>query len=154
MPFKDTFDHGLDPHWTVLDGNTAIVDGRLASTTGQTTIQIGDNSLCNYTLQFDIYGGYAGGASGVTAEFANTVQFVFGFSTSEWDSIQNGQPALIAPSTGASSGHPRLVIKSPHYELWDRGNMMSQIDYGGAVCGPLLITFIHDRRIDNVEIDP
>jgi hypothetical protein len=57
LPFEDSFDSGFSDEWQLIEGERTIQDGRLLKVRGNATsiltMQVGDDTLKDYTVSFD-----------------------------------------------------------------------------------------------------
>ena len=154
LPFKDDFDQGLRPEWRIMRGEPVVVDGQLRSAGGgDLTIDIGDDSWGDYTVEFD-FAKFA--YNWAYIDIARTVRFQAHHNTTvSWRALKGKDWVAIAPAPEVGSGgHLRLTVKGNQYSVFLNGdpNAHSTITYGTPVKGPLTITIRGAEVIDNLTI--
>lgn len=155
LPFSDNFDGGLSSEWRITKGDQVVVDGGL-QTLGELTIEIGNNDLSSYQLDFDC----CGGTGKTTVTIGRKLRFWFmdcgincgyggweGYSDGVWQQMERfdlyGTP-----------GHFTLVVAGSSCQLYVSSGTISNISYSD-LSGPVSLTLQKDilsPAIDNVEI--
>ncbi len=151
LPFRDTFDSSLRPEWKILSGEPVIQNGKLSPISGGNLIlQIGDDSLSNYTisLQYDAYLN----VPRVIFTIAGKIRFECNFWGSVLKVQKDNQWQDIASGSGCKgNGQMGISIKGNEYRAFDNQNQILQVIYGSQVNGPLILE-LGGSTIDNVEI--
>lgn len=158
LPFFDGFDQGLRPEWRVINGRPLVSEGRLTSAVDELSMEIGNTSLQNYTLSFDV-----SGDDGCGSGYGNDL--VIGFSPTQrlsyydtdfsgrlrWYTFDNNDWVKIDEQDGIDCGHFEIDVFGNSYQVRVNGSLASELVYEPAQ-GPLLVSIDEDVNIDNLEI--
>ncbi len=149
FPFQDNFNNSYDPRWRVLSGEAIVTNGKLGTASSSTTIEIGDQSWSNYTVDFDFIPGYCPSIQAIVAQ-----QLRYSFCDGDWQVFNNNKWDTVADGPGPrSNGHFRLVVSNSSYTIFINGVQFFDIKYGQPLSGPFAIV-LGDRNafVDNVVI--
>lgn len=156
LPFSDNFDNGLNPEWRVMSGSPVVVGGKL-QTLEELTIEIGNNNLTSYQLDFDCCGGSSGQT---TVTIGRKLRFWFndcgvncgyggweGYSNDTWQKLERfdlmGTP-----------GHFTIIVSGSTCQLYAKTGLVSEITFI-ALNGPVSITLTKEAvspEIDDLVI--
>lgn len=153
LPFIDNFTGGLKSDWKVISGDPIITNGRLGTATEEVTLELGDDSLCDYALEFD----YFGYPDDVIFAFARDFRYVMHYSGAgyeQWQVFRNNKWSRIAEGPGVGEkGHMQIMKIGSTYSLSINGKAYFDVTYGNPVCNPLQLTISDDDDfLDNLSI--
>ena len=153
LPFIDNFEQGLNPEWKVVQGQPLILNGWLGAPLDGVTLEIGDNSLGDYAVEFDYdisLDGYdITFANSVLLEVSRGVLYWKGNAGGDWTTLYYGHREGIG-----TDGTLRIVKTGNSYQTFLNGLPHSSITYGLAGQGPLRIFIDYNEFIDNFSITP
>lgn len=158
LPFFDGFDQGVRPEWRVINGRPLVSEGRLTSAVDELSLEIGNTTLQNYTLSFDVSGDDSCGNG-----YGNDL--VLGFSPTQslssrytdfsgrlrWLTFDDNQWVEIDEQDGIDCGHFDINVFGNSYQVRVNGSLASELVYEPAQ-GPLLVSIDEGVYIDNLEI--
>ena len=167
LPFNDNFDNGLSPQWRVVGIEPVTTDSQLATPLDRkTTIEIGNASLDNYTLEFTL-----SSHEGKDFDSNSNVQFFFSPTFQalmeihpwsqariHWYSFKENEWKLISSSSEFSvnklGSRIKLEVSGDTYKIYVDGQLAGKIIYGqretGAPFG--LSIYSNSIRIDDLSI--
>lgn len=155
LPFQDNFDSGIDTQWRILSGQPIVTNGYLgAATDQQLTLEVGNDTLQNYTVRFD----YKDARNGVwLGGIAMTVAERIRFETQgypRWQTFQDNQWIDLTEFTAQIGlpGNLRFVVNGNNYRVYVNGTLFSEVTYGVPLSGPFSITVQRDTFIDNFSM--
>lgn len=159
LPFEDNFDNGVRSEWMII-GDFLIDQGKLGSAGNRLTLQLGDQSLQNYTVQFNYempssIGGYSMG--GIVPFLGTDFRLLVANQHEvywqarlggEWQNVQR-----LFPMT--AQGLIRFSVSGNTY-VWISNNdfqLSKELTYGGAKNhGPFIIDICKGCYIDNFKM--
>ena len=168
LPFEDNFDTGLNANWRVVSGNPLIINGRLSAADKKDIyIEIGNNQLKDYTVNFQVFGkdvwDWGGYFSDLEITFNPTLKvnidttdggiiraFWYGFDGNEWAQLQDSSYQGIDNEDAI-----QIIASGNSYSLYVNGQVFSSVVYGsqGSMGSPLKIHLYGDNiLLDNFSI--
>ncbi len=147
ISFKDDFEDGLDTSWRVLSGDFIVTQGRLGTVSESMTVEIGDKSWSNYTVDLDY-------KEQCRIYFIVAQQIRYDLCEGDWDAFLNNQWKEIANGSSPSTdGHLRLIVSGSAYAIFINGAKFFDIKYGQPLSGPFAISVARSYSfVDNVVI--
>ena len=156
LPFTDDFNDGLDPAWTVTQGNALIDDGRLTASTDRLYIRLDDKLPESYAIDFDydnlsVYEPLWIIFSNRLLFFATTWEAGWKiYDSGKWDRMSD----FTEPDFDQFSGHARLEVSGNRYTLYINGFPADELIYGQQLNDSLTISILEGDFIDNFTITP
>ena len=167
LPFSDNFNNGLNPQWRVIGVEPITSDGQLTSPIDQeTTVEIGNASLDNYTLEFTLSSHEGKGFdnnSKIRFFFSPTFQALmeidyYGSTRIQWYDFKENEWKLISTSSEFSvnkfGSRIKLEVSGDTYSAYVDGQLVNRIIYGQREGGAPLAININSNsiRIDDLII--
>jgi hypothetical protein len=151
LPFQDSFDGNVRPEWQILNGELILQDGWLGAARDSVILGIGDDTLTNFTLDFDYKN--LRGVNEILVTFDRTVRLVVGQDGSGWQAFRDGDWTNFSLFGGVGvSGHLTINVSENLYRAFRDQDLIQEITYGTPVGGPIMITIVADRYIDNFSM--
>lgn len=156
LPFADNFSGGISPSWKVEDGQPIISGGNLNPANGSVTLSIGDETLDNYTVEFDYYMPFSG-PDYMFVWFGKSMKLGVSPGQFDWLAIQDGKWKNLLPvgSPGRQRDHLKIRVSKHVYNVTVGTNFIPEFVYdSGAANGPVMITVISPSYISNFKLEP
>ena len=151
LPFQDSFDGKIFPDWKILSGDTLIQDGWLSASRDSVVLGLGDDSLTDFTLDFDYKN--LRGTFELLVTFDQKVRMATGQDGSVWQALNDNNWNNISNFGGVGvSGHLTINVAGNTYKVLRNQDPVQEITYGDPVGGPIMITIVADRFIDNFSL--
>lgn len=157
LPFQDTFENGLRPEWRIISGEPIFRGGRLGAVGQALVLEIGDDALQNFKLEFDFTG--AGNFQAFTLFLSdNSLRYNADaceerwsiFHDSKWDGLYYGGYC----NGVGDSGHVAVTFIGNSIKVFLNGSPHYDFAYGSTIHGPLQVLFDPGRTIDNLMLTP
>jgi hypothetical protein len=149
LPFIETFEGPLDEDvWRVVEGDYVIQDGKIGGSGQELALQIGDESLTNYEVQFSFENLICWPNS---LSWGNILEYQFYSCNTFWKS--EGRTIAEGPDF-PSSGEVKVIVNDGRYVVELNGQEVDNIVHTPPYQGPLRIKLWSLTRIDNFEINP
>lgn len=154
LPFFDNFDNGFSSEWRIVNGQPIVSNGYLGAATDDVILEIGNNSLSNYTVSFDYKDTYNGTwLGGVSLIIAQKVKFETqgcphwqALVDNKWTQISECERQIEIP------GKLRLTVNGNTYNVYINGTPVSGITYGETLSGSFSIYVEQRTLVDNLTI--
>lgn len=160
--FKDNFDDGLDPVWSVIYGHPRIADGQLTSDVGA-GIAAGDASWENYQVEFDV------DTSQVDCSFVDTSNsvgvrvtdydhaywFVFTNCNAAWSLFAGGVPDLFPNTmvnTSKAAKHMTIKVDETKMSAYEDGTLLASITDARFHTGGIFLQIEAQTLYDNFQV--
>jgi hypothetical protein len=162
LPFEDNFDQGLRPEWRVLGSTEPVfIDGRVTAPTGEeVTLQIGNSSLQNYTIEFDLIASTKGSDSGIRLYFT-PIRYLritsrrlvwWEFKENSWQETSR-HDTNIRWRYSPSIQRLTIIRNGDSYEILKDGTLELSLKYGDPSGSNLVIVIIQEyTALDNLVI--
>lgn len=158
LPFTDNFDQGLRSEWRVINGRPLVSEGRLTSAVDELSIEIGNSTLTDYTLQLDV-GGKTSCSHGygdyLTITFSPTLRFSYHYidfgGRLIWSTYDSKDWTEISRQDHLDCGRFEIKVSGNKYQLLINGSLASDLVFEPAQ-GPLLMSIDEHVFIDNLEV--
>ena len=163
LPFVDDFNEGIREEW-VLKGNDKplLINGMLtAKNRKEVSLEIGDNSLDKYILEFDVFYDYHEASSisfvvNTTLKmwispwlFNPTRLYWYEFADNDWQLVDKQNTNLLKNK----SERWKITREKDYYEVFRNGEIINTFQYGSKDGSPLLIQIqSNEIFIDNFSI--
>lgn len=164
LPFEDNFNEGLREEWVIMGkDNPLLINGMLtAKNRKEVSLEIGDNSLDKYTLEFDVFYDYHE-ASSITflvnatlkiqispLLFNPTRLYWYEFVDNSWQMVDKQDTNLLQNK----SERWKITRDEDYYEILKNGEIINTFQYGSKEGSPLLIQIkSNEIKIDNFSIN-
>jgi len=158
LPFVDDFADGIAQEWTV-DGRYAIVDGYLKNVEQAelVSLELPGNFSPNFvvSVNFDELGYYnvMGHDIAIYITVNNKFRCQFRNRVSKWQAFENNEWIDINEfTTKYTSGNVKLSVHDNNYQLFVNGEIVSQVQYGDILTGPISVRIGDDVLVKKIEI--
>jgi hypothetical protein len=160
LPFVDSFDQGLRPEWRVINGQPLVSNGRLTSAVDELSLEIGNTTLTDYTLSFDVSGDEGCGTGywkNLELGFSPTLKMTYSDTDYNgrltWWTWYENDWSMIDRQERLDCGRFGIVVFGNTYQVRLNGTLVSELVFGPA-SGPLLVSIDESVYIDNLSIEP
>lgn len=150
--FFDDFDEGQRPEWEVRTGQPFFGNGRLGAATHELIVAIGDESLTDYSIEFD-YWNLA--TNYIDLLIAPEVHYLRDTRWSKWFERVNNEwiETLFDLSDAPQNGHLGISRKGSTISIFLNSELSYEYTYSGELsAGPLVIGFEDEVQIDNFSL--
>jgi hypothetical protein len=154
LPFSDDFAQSLRPEWKV-SGTPIIKTGRLSAAVDRLTIEIGDSSWEDYSVEFDFQ--LAINGSAMILEVGNKMRYYMTgqswWGGAGWRELQeNNWVSVMGSRAVGQSGHIRFEVRGNTYTVYRNGEPHDSISYGLPAGGRFEFNIPRNAYLDNVTI--
>lgn len=164
VPFTDNFDDGRRPEWKIVNGEPIINDGRLGSTGTGLTLELGNEKLIDYTIEFVPIGDKYGGVSYVL-QLGPEFRLLNGDSSGHpycmWQRWENNKwvdkvtlPRCLGLGSGKTfNGRFKVQVRGNEYSTYFNDELGTKTIYEGVTTkGPVQVILLPGQMIDNFEL--
>lgn len=160
LPFEDNFNEGMRPEWRIQgSGEPVLVDGKLTATSGgKVSLEIGNSTLREYTLEFDLITSGTHGKlmfyfTSVRALEINDYRMIwYEFEENAWQETSR-HSTNIKWSWSSRNFRIRIVRNGDYYEIYKDGALEHTMKYGDLSGSKLIISIENNNiAIDNLII--
>lgn len=158
LPFSDNFDSGLSPSWRLITGTQLITDGKLKSVSGRFIMEVGNESLKNLTITFDLEGlsnpfNEIDEGTNMLLLIGRNIRFYFSHVTRMQVFENNQWTSLDGAKINNDFQHTfKVIALNNNFELYMDGQLLHQYQYGSSNSGPIQISMMDNVRLDNFSL--
>lgn len=162
FPFIDPFNYGLRSEWEIIVGEPMIIDGMVGRTSGEFKFSIGDESLSDYTIEFD-YSVVNDCANCVSIELLIGTKIKYylvggdiGGVNSKLDVLDDNKWSnLLSNQLTSNEGHIELQISGNEFNLLIDSVASEPVIFDSVNIkhGPIIITLDNGAFIDNFSLN-